>query len=189
MAQLTSLTYVDFSFNNFISSIPHSPWSKNLTHIDFSSNGLTGPLSSKHFEGLTKVVYINLGSNYISGRIPPSLFSLPSLQRLDLSNNSFDCIGDEYVNASTSQLESLDLRSKCLNGPLPEYFCEFSKLSDLDLSSNSLGGKIPLSMFSLPSLSILDLSDNSFDGLVDEYVNVSSTQLEKLLLSSNHLSG
>ncbi|XP_031101537.1 receptor-like protein 7 [Ipomoea triloba] len=189
MAQLTSLTHVDFSFNHFTGSIPHFLSSKNLTSIDFSLNGLTGPLSSKHFEGFSKIVYLNLESNFISGRIPPSLFSLPSLQTLDLSNNSFDGLGDEYVNVSTSQLDSLYLSSNRLNGSFPEYFFEFPMLSDLDLSSNSLGGKIQSSLFSLPSLKTLDLSNNSFDGLSDEYVNVSTSQLQTLHLSSNHLSG
>nr|GLL19527.1 receptor-like protein 12 [Ipomoea trifida] len=190
MAQLTSLTYVDFSSNNFIGSIPNFSSSKNLTSIDFSFNGLTGPLSSKYFEGLSKIVSINLGSNLLSGRIPPSLFSLPSLQRLDLSNNSFDGGFDEYVNVSAvSQLETLDLSSNRLSGSFPNYFFEFPKLSELHLSSNSLGGKVPSSMFSLPSLKLLFLSYNSFDGLADEYVNVLASQLKVLDLSSNCLHG
>nr|GME08852.1 receptor-like protein 12 [Ipomoea batatas] len=187
MAQLTSLTYVDFSHNKFTGSIPNFPLSKNLIRIDFSFNGLTTPLSSKHFEGLSKIVSINLGSNYISGRIPPSLFSLPSLQTLDLSINSFDGLGDEYVNVSTTQLETLDLSSNRLSGSFPKYFFEFPMLSDLNLSSNSLGRKIQSSLFSLPSLLFLDLSINSFDGLGDEYMNVSTTQLVTLDLSSNRL--
>ncbi|XP_019186475.1 PREDICTED: receptor-like protein 12 [Ipomoea nil] len=189
MAQLTSLTYVDFSHNHFTGSIPHFLHSKNLTSIDFSFNGLTGPLSSKHFEGLSKVVHINLRSNFLSGRIPPSLFSLPSLQHLDLSNNSFDGVVDEYVNVSTSQLQTLNLSSNCLVGSLPKYFFEFPKLTTLLLSSNSLSGRIQSSLFSLPSLDTLDLSKNSFDGLVEEYVNVSVSPLGILDLSSNRLNG
>nr|GMC60697.1 receptor-like protein 12 [Ipomoea batatas] len=187
MAQLTSLTYVDFSYNNFIGLIPYFLSSKNLTSIDFSLNSLTGPLSSKHFEGLSKIVSINLGSNLLSGRIPSSLLSLPSLQELYLSNNLFDGLGDEYVNVSTSQLQWLDLNSNRLNGSFPEYFFEFPMLSYLFLSSNSLSGKIQSSLFSLPSLQTLDLAINSFDGLGDEYVNVSTSQLETLNLRSNRL--
>nr|GMD40062.1 receptor-like protein 12 [Ipomoea batatas] len=189
MAQLTSLTYVDFSYNHFTGSIPHFLSSKNLTSIDFSFNGLTGPLSSKHFEGLSKIVYINLGSNYISGRISPSLFSLPSLQKLDLSNNQFDGLVAKYVNVSTSQLEILNLNLNCLNGSFPKYFFEFPKLVALLLSSNSLSGRVQSSLFSLPSLKLLNLSHNSFDGLSDEYVNVSTSQLYILDLSSNRLNG
>ncbi|XP_019186477.1 PREDICTED: receptor-like protein 12 [Ipomoea nil] len=189
LAQLRNLTYVDFSNNHFTGSIPHSLSSKNLITIDFSFNGLAGPLSSKHFEDLSKIVYINLRSNCISGRIPPSLFSLPSLHFLDLSNNLFDGLVDEYVNVSASQLKSLNLRSNRLNGSFPIYFFEFPKLSVLLLSSNSLSGKIQSSLFLLPSLHILVLSNNSFHGLVDEYVNVSDSQLESLYLSSNRLNG
>nr|GME20678.1 receptor-like protein 12 [Ipomoea batatas] len=189
MAQLTSLSYVDFSHNKFTGSIPNFPLSKKLTRIDFSFNGLTGPLSSKHFEGFSKVVFISLGSNYLSGKIPPSLFSLPSLKRLHLSDNSFDGFVDEYVNVSTSQLKKLDLSSNRLNeSSFPKYFFEFPKLSELLLSSNSISGRIQSSLFSLPSLQALDLSDNLFDGLVDEYVNASAvSQLERLDLSSNRL--
>ncbi|XP_031103193.1 receptor-like protein 7 [Ipomoea triloba] len=189
LAQLKSLAYVDFSNNNFTGSIPHLLHSKNLIIIDFSQNGLTGPLSSKHFEGLPKIENIDLGSNFLFGRIPPSLFSLPSLRLLDLSNNSFDGQVDEYVNAFALQLETLDLSSNCLNGSIPEYFFKFSKLSRLLLSSNSFAGMIQPSLFSLPSLQILDLSYNSFDGLVDEYWNVSASQLEILDLSYNRLKG
>ncbi|XP_019187055.1 PREDICTED: receptor-like protein 12 [Ipomoea nil] len=189
MAQLKSLAYVDFSNNNFTGSIPHFLHSKNLTYINLSQNGLTGTLSSKHFEGLPKIVNIHLGSNFLFGRIPPSLFSLPSLQWLDLSNNSFDGLVDEYVNVSTSQLEILDLSHNRLNGSLPKYFFEFPNLSELLLSSNSLSGRIQSSLFSLPSLQTLDLFNNSFDGLVDEYVNVSVSQLERLDLSFNRLKG
>nr|GME08851.1 receptor-like protein 12 [Ipomoea batatas] len=162
MAQLTSLIYVDFSFNNFTGSIPHFQLSKNLTYVDFSRNGLTGPLSSKHFEGLSEIVNIDLMSNLLSGRIPQSLFSLPSLQKLVLSNNKFDGQVDEYMNVSASQMDTLDLSSNRLNGSIPGYFFEFPKLNVLLLSSNSFNGRIQFeSLQKLKNLTRFELSHNN----------------------------
>nr|GMD43250.1 receptor-like protein 12 [Ipomoea batatas] len=162
MAQLKSLIYVDFSFNNFTGSIPHFQLSKNLTYVDFSRNGLTGPLSSKHFEGLSEIVNIDLMSNLLSGRIPPSLFSLPSLQKLVLSNNKFDGQVDEYLNVSASQMDTLDLSSNRLNESIPGYFFEFPKLNVLLLSSNSFNGRIQFeSLQKLKNLTRFELSHNN----------------------------
>ncbi|XP_031103126.1 receptor-like protein 7 [Ipomoea triloba] len=175
MAQLTSLIYVDFSFNNFTGSIPHFQLSKNLTYIDFSRNGLDGPLSSKHFEGLSKIVNIDLTSNLVSGRIPPYLFSLPSLQKLVLSNNKFDGQVDEYRNVSASQMDTLDLSSNRLNGSIPEHFFEFPKLNVLLLSSNSFSGRIQFeSLQKLKNLTRFELSHNNLSVDVSSSSSASS---------------
>nr|GMC60939.1 receptor-like protein 12 [Ipomoea batatas] len=187
---LPSLQTLDLSNNSFdgLDDEYVNISASQLETLDFSSNHLSGSLPKYFFE-FPMLSNLHLSSNSLSGKIPSSMFSLPSLLNLDLSSNSFDGLIDEYVNASTSQLESLYLSSNHLNGSFLEYFFKFPKLSDLDLSSNSLGGKIPLSMFSFPSLWSLDLSNNSFDGIVDGYVNASTSQLESLDLSSNHLNG
>ncbi|XP_019187054.1 PREDICTED: receptor-like protein 12 [Ipomoea nil] len=175
MAQLTSLIYMDFSFNNFTGSIPHFQLSKNLTYVDFSRNGLTGSLSSKHFEGLSEIVNIDLMSNLLSGRIPQSLFSLPSLQKLVLSNNKFDGQVDEYLNVSASQMDTLDLSSNRLNGSIPGYFFEFPKLNVLLLSSNSFNGRIQFeSLQKLKNLTRFELSHNNLSVDVSTSTSASS---------------
>nr|GME08850.1 receptor-like protein 12 [Ipomoea batatas] len=193
MAQLTNLIYVDFSFNNFTGSIPHFQRSKNLTYIDLSRNGLTGSISSKHFEDLSKIVNINLGTNLLSGRIPPSVFSLPSLQKLVLSSNLFDGQvdnDDEYLNVSASQLDTLDLSSNRLNGSIPEHFFKLSKLNVLLLSSNSFSGRVQFgSLKKLMNLTRFELSKNNLSVDVSGNIPTSSffPQIKVLKMASCRL--
>ncbi|XP_031095042.1 receptor-like protein 6 [Ipomoea triloba] len=162
MAKLTSLAYVDFSYNNFTGSFPSFQMSKKLIYIDLSHNILTGPLSFSHFEGLSELKHVNLGSNLITGKIPPYLFSLPSLQSLYLNQNLLEGQVDEFDNASASQLLTLDLSSNRLNGSIPNSFFKLPKLSVLSLSSNFFSGKMQFNdIVKLPDLSELDLSYNN----------------------------
>nr|GMC91967.1 receptor-like protein 12 [Ipomoea batatas] len=162
MAKLTSLAYVDFSYNNFTGSFPSFQMSKKLIYIDLSHNVLTGPLSFSHFEGLSELKHVKLGYNLLTGKIPPYLFSLPSLQSLYLNQNLLKGQVDEFDNASASQLLTLDLSSNRLNGSIPNSFFKLPKLSVLSLSSNFFSGKMQFNdIEKLPDLSELDLSYNN----------------------------
>nr|GLL26952.1 receptor-like protein 12 [Ipomoea trifida] len=162
MAKLTSLAYVDFSYNNFTGPLPSFQMSNKLTYIDFSHNALTGPLSFSHFGGLSELKHVNLGSNLLSGKIPPYLFSLPSLQILYLNENLFHGQLNEFANASASRLDTLDLGSNSLYGSIPMSFFNLSKLNQLSLSFNFFSGKMQLSVFErLSDLRVLELSYNN----------------------------
>ncbi|KAK6137888.1 hypothetical protein DH2020_028370 [Rehmannia glutinosa] len=165
LANLTELVYVDLSLNSFIGLIPPFYMSKKLTYIDLSRNSLTGSLSYLHFEGLSHLVYINFGYNLLNGSIPQSLLSLPSLQKLMLSNNQFSGKVEEFSTLHYS-----------------------SGLYELDLSSNRLEGPIPESFFKLESLTILLLSYNNFNGTVHLEKIQRLRNLTKLELSYNNLS-
>ncbi|KAH0638895.1 hypothetical protein KY290_036198 [Solanum tuberosum] len=89
MANLINLVHLDFSLNNFTGSIPYFQRSMKLAHLDLSCNGLAGLLSPAHFEGLSELVYINLGNNLLNGILPEYIFEIPSLQMLLLNSNQF----------------------------------------------------------------------------------------------------
>ncbi|XP_019161089.1 PREDICTED: receptor-like protein 12 [Ipomoea nil] len=178
MANLKSLAFVDFSYNNFTASFPSFQMSKKLTTIDLSHNVLTAPLSFSHFEGLSELKLVNLGSNLLTGEIPPYLFSLPSLQTLYLNKNLLEGQVDEFDNASASQLHALDLSSNRLNGSIPNSFFKLPKLSVLSLSSNFFSGKMQFNdIEKLPDLSKLDLSYNN--------ITVDTTKSNEPLFSSS----
>ncbi|KAH6787051.1 hypothetical protein C2S52_006603 [Perilla frutescens var. hirtella] len=159
ITNLTQLDYLDLSLNNFTGSIPLFHLSKKLTYLDVSHNRLIGLLSSRHFQGLSNIVYINLGNNLLNGNIPSSLFALPALQKLHLSNNEFHGQVEEVFNSSSSLLE-LDLSSNCLGGPIPRFFTKLERLAVLSLSSNAFNGTVQLEMFNNPNLARLELSFN-----------------------------
>nr|GMC99714.1 receptor-like protein 12 [Ipomoea batatas] len=187
MANLKSLAYVDFSNNNFTGPFPSFQMSKKLIYIDLSHNALTGPLSFSHFNGLSQLKYVNLGSNLLSGQIPSYMFSLPSLQSLYLNDNRFGGQVTEFANVSASQLDTLDLSSNGLNGSIPKSFFKLRKLSVLSLSSNFFSGKMQFSVIQkLPYLSVLDLSYNSLTVDTTNSIEAmfSSPQIRVLSLAS-----
>ncbi|KAH7867128.1 hypothetical protein Vadar_029123 [Vaccinium darrowii] len=189
LANLSHLVYLDFSSNNFSGQIPSFQESKNLTYIDLSHNTLTGALST-HFEGLSNLVYIDLASNSFNRSIPSSLFSLPSLRKILLSNNKFDGQITGFSNKSLSSLDTLDLSSNKLEGPIPSYFFDFRRLNVLSLSFNNFSGTVELGNIQrLQNLTRLELSYNNLT--VDIHVNnsilSSFPQLKVLSLASCNL--
>ncbi|XP_058214631.1 receptor-like protein 19 [Rhododendron vialii] len=187
LANLNQLVYLDFSNNNFSGSIPSFQGSKNLTSIVLSHNALTGPVPSNYFEGLTNLVSVALINNSFHGNIPSSLFSLPSLQEIDLSYNQFSEIPGSLPNGSLSPLVILDLSTNKIQGPFPSYIFDFQSLNTLFISSNNLSGTLQLESFHrLQKLEVLELSYNSLsvNASISESSLSSFPQLIDLALAS-----
>ncbi|XP_028957126.2 receptor-like protein 7 [Malus domestica] len=160
MEDLTQLVYLDLSMNKFNGSVPSFSMAKNLTLIDVSYNQLTGQINSSLWENLTSLVNLDLRRNLLNGTIPPSVFSLPTLQKLQLSNNEFS--GQLLEFDAISALDTLDLSSNKLEGPIPKSILKFRGLKILLLSSNNFTGSFLLNdIQQLKNLSSLDLSYNS----------------------------
>uniref|UniRef100_A0A0R0FD00 Uncharacterized protein n=2 Tax=Glycine max TaxID=3847 RepID=A0A0R0FD00_SOYBN len=161
MSRLRELTYLDLSFNDFTGPIPSLNMSKNLTHLDFSSNGFTGSITSYHFDGLRNLLQIDLQDNFLDGSLPSSLFSLPLLRSIRLSNNNFQDQLNKFSNISSSKFEILDLSGNDLNGSIPTDIFQLRSLIVLELSSNKLNGTLKLDVIHrLANLITLGLSHN-----------------------------
>ncbi|XP_059462329.1 receptor-like protein 41 isoform X2 [Corylus avellana] len=161
LAKLTQLLYLDMSSNSFTGPIPSFSMARKLIQINLSHNDLIGQINSTHWEELRYLVSLELHYNSLNGSIPVSLFSLPKLQKLQLSNNQFS--GQlNLSNISSYLLDTLDLSSNNLDGPIPTPVFELQGLKLLSLSSNNFNGSLQLNVIQrLRNLSSLDLSYNS----------------------------
>jgi len=186
MSELTQLVYLDLSFNKFTGSLPSFRMVKNLRYLSLAHNSFTGTIST-HFEGLENLLIINLGDNFLGGKIPVSLFTLPSLQELTLSHNGFHGPLDEFSNVSSSKLQLIDLSSNSLEGTIPVSIFH-QELRFLQLSANQFSGTIELDRIQrLQSLHTLGLSHNNLSvdiTLIDEHDISSFPNMKYLLLGS-----
>ncbi|KAK4487237.1 hypothetical protein RD792_006557 [Penstemon davidsonii] len=190
IANLMELSYLDFSMNYFFGSIPVFRTSK-LAYIDLSSNSLNGSFLSTNFEGLSNLSYFNLEYNSLTGSIPSSLFSLPSLKKVLLSNNKFSDQVDEFSTMNSYNLETLDLSSNKLQGSIPQSLFKLERLNVLLLSFNFFNGTIELEKLqNLRNLTTLDLSSNNLSVVVRSSNNSEMPQfpnLSRLSLASCNL--
>ncbi|GLT28255.1 hypothetical protein SLA2020_032010 [Shorea laevis] len=208
IGNLSQLTYLFLSYNNFNGQVPTSLANlTQLTYLYLSNNQFSGPILAS-ICNLRQLTILYLDSNNFSGQIPSSLANLTQLTFLDLSKNKFSSpipasIGNlrqltglllHFNNlsgqippslANLTQLCFLYLSNNKFSGPIPFHTVRFSKLMHLDLSYNLLNGMLPAWIFTLPFLERLYLSHNQFQGQINQFQQNSLTHLD---LSSNHFS-
>ncbi|KAB2621900.1 receptor-like protein 12 [Pyrus ussuriensis x Pyrus communis] len=103
IGNLKHLERIDLFNCNFTGSIPKSM--EDLTqfvYLEMSSNLFNGAIISIQWENVINLVELHLADNLLEGSIPPSLFFLPLLQELVLSQNRFSGQLDEFSNASSN---------------------------------------------------------------------------------------
>ncbi|XVE76588.1 hypothetical protein DITRI_Ditri12bG0185200 [Diplodiscus trichospermus] len=155
MLKLTQLVYLDFPSNNFSGPMPSFSSSRNLTQLDLAFNQLNGTIDSTKWSGLSKLVIVDLRKIKLSGTIPPTLFGIPSLQQILLSQNQFS--GDVLPG-----LKSLILSSNNFSGFIQMTdILKLRNLFILDLSYNKLsidGSATNSTLSSFPNITTLKLA-------------------------------
>ncbi|KAM5559172.1 receptor-like protein 7 [Rosa sericea] len=154
--------YLDYSGNNFSSSIP----------IDIG-------------DFISPTAYLSLSSSNLFGEIPKSICNA-SVVLLDLSNNSLSGIIPQCLTQTT--LSVLDLRRNNLTGSIPDTFLEGCNLETLSLSRNQIQGQFPKSLANCSRLEVLDLGINQITDAFPCPLKTIST-LRVLMLRSNKFYG
>ncbi|CDY70780.1 BnaA06g38460D [Brassica napus] len=210
MGNLNQLTFLNLGPNNLSGNIPSSFANFNklsqlsLSYNQFSGGGLPHilsnltslsllDLSNNHFKsklpsnmsGLNNLEIFSVSGNYFGGNVPTSLFMIPSLKEVYLSENQLEGpleIGN--ISSFSDKLQTLDLRNNRFIGEIPESMSKLVSLYSLDLSNNSFIGEIPDSISKLVSLNSIDLSYNKLEGQVPSFL----WSLSSLKLSHNSFS-
>ncbi|XP_076920872.1 receptor-like protein EIX2 [Bidens hawaiensis] len=170
---LTSLSLLDLSFNNFNSSVPG--WI-------FSIIGL---------------VSLDLGGCHFHGIIPSSIYSfrnLTSLELLRVSGNEFMNSSSILKDLSSSNLALLDISHCGVSSSVLDSLHNLTSLLSLDLYQNQLTRGIPKSLCNLCNVREIEFSLNNFHNislayLLESFFECESPALESLSLSENYIVG
>uniref|UniRef100_A0A803LMH0 Leucine-rich repeat-containing N-terminal plant-type domain-containing protein n=1 Tax=Chenopodium quinoa TaxID=63459 RepID=A0A803LMH0_CHEQI len=199
-----SLEKLLISSTKFSGTLPSSI--SNLKRLHLQNNNLNGSMNVTDWGKLLSLEELNLSNNSLDGSISTSLFSLPSLGKIDLSVNKFSGqLMNEFASIASSQMSDLDLRYNSLEGPIPKSFFQLRELRNftsinpgignylsnaryLSFSRNNLHGSSPASLCNATSLEILNLEHNHLSGIVLDCLTA-MTQISVLSLTGNQLYG
>ena len=172
LQNMTSLSQLDLSENNFNSSIPN--WLYSFSRLEFlslRSNNLQGTISSA-IGNLTSAISIDLSHNELGGKLPRLLGNLCNLREIELSFNKWSQEISEILESLSGclsdRLEILGLSDSQLHGHLTDELGLFKNLANLHLTNNSISGPLPVSLGNLSSLKYLDFSKNLFNGTLPQ---------------------
>ncbi|GJX37029.1 probable LRR receptor-like serine/threonine-protein kinase isoform X1 [Tanacetum coccineum] len=145
-----------------LAKLPH------IKKIDLTRNYLNGTIPRAWAS--TKLEYLSVTVNRLSGRIPPYLGNITSLI---------------YVYVLTVLLS---LESNMFSGTIPAELGKLENLVNLTLHANYLSGELPVELNNLTNLAELRISDLSGSGSL--FPNLSSlTNMKTLMLRSCNLNG
>lgn len=135
-----------------------------MEYLSFANNGLQGTIDDALIVKLINLVFVDLGWNRFSGKIPNSIGQLKRLKELHICSNNLSgelpsSLGD------CTKLVTINLRGNKLTGELAKVnYSNLPNLKTLDFASNHFTGKIPESIYSCSNLTWLRLSSNRLHG-------------------------
>ncbi|XP_023535293.1 probably inactive leucine-rich repeat receptor-like protein kinase At2g25790 isoform X2 [Cucurbita pepo subsp. pepo] len=187
--------------SNWVPSVPTCRWNgitcsndtdsgfSNITAVNLSGKNITATLSDSVFR-LPHIQILDLSDNQFVGELPWNMFDVAvassSLLHLNLSNNNFT---GPLPTGGVSVLQTLDLSNNMISGSIPKDIgLLFSDLQFLDLGGNVLTGEIPNSVANLKSLEFLTLASNKLSGEIPTELG-GMKRLRWIYLGYNNLSG
>ncbi|XP_054790912.1 probably inactive leucine-rich repeat receptor-like protein kinase IMK2 [Prosopis cineraria] len=163
MISLAGLRRIDVSFNKLTGPLPKL-LPPTLIELALKGNLLSGSLSKFTFEKLHQLEVVELSENMLAGKIEAWFFQLPSLQQVDMANNSFTGVEISRPVGGNSDLVAVNLGFNKIQGFAPANFAAYPVLSFLSLRYNSLRGTIPLEYSQSKSMRRLFLDGNFLMG-------------------------
>ncbi|KAF2306449.1 hypothetical protein GH714_018186 [Hevea brasiliensis] len=151
----TSLAILDLHNNVLQGNVPLLPPS--VTYVDWSNNNFTSSIPPDIGKSLSFTIFFSLSKTGIVGVIPDSICKASFLQVLDLSHNSLSGTIPPCLIERSETLGVLNLRRNKFKGNIPDKFPRTCELKTLDLNGNLLEGKLPKSLANCTTLEVLDL--------------------------------
>ncbi|KAL0370878.1 UNVERIFIED_CONTAM: Receptor-like protein 54 [Sesamum angustifolium] len=180
----SSLQFLDVHSNQLHGELPPLP--PHAEYIDYSHNNFEKSIPLNIGNPTTKLVYLFLANNSLSGAIPTSFCNATLLQVLDLSANKLSGSIPPCLVQNLQLLGVLMFVGNNISGNIPNTFCVNSSLEILDISQNYLEGSLPVSLANCKSLQVLNVGNNNID---DGFPCMLPSSLRILVLRSNRFHG
>nr|GMD26057.1 probable LRR receptor-like serine/threonine-protein kinase At3g47570 [Ipomoea batatas] len=165
---LFRLRHLNLSFNALTGEVAKLNFSSclHLTKLYFAYNGLQGnlPTAFQFLANLKKLQVLYLGSNRLTGEIPPTIGNLSSLRKLSLQMNH-------------------------LEGHIPHEITRCWGLNLLSLGANNFTGTLSPSFFNMTSIQFFSVTANSLEGTIPSYMGHTMPNLECFYFSANKFHG
>ncbi|CAI8593468.1 unnamed protein product [Vicia faba] len=170
VCRLTNVSLLSWGENNLSGTIPSCLY--NISSIGWlltAANNFHGSLPPNMFHTLPNLIQFQIGGNQISGTIPTSIINSSSLVYIDISQNSF--VGQVPNLERLKDLQYLNLELNILGS---------NSTNDLDFLK---------SLTNCSRLFLLSISYNNFGGILPNAIGNLSTELNRLLLGFNQITG
>ncbi|XP_056842471.1 receptor-like protein 35 [Raphanus sativus] len=167
---LKSISILDLSGNHVSttnkSSVANQPLQR-LSSLSLSDCGITEfPDILTRLEN--RMTELHIPNNKIKGQVPGWLWTL--IRYVNLSNNTFNGF-ETPTTKSPSSVTYLFASDNNFTGEIPSFICTLDSLDTLDLSNNNFNGPIPRCIGNLKSnLSRLILRQNRLSGSLPENI-------------------
>ncbi|KAK9986159.1 hypothetical protein SO802_031110 [Lithocarpus litseifolius] len=182
----SSLSVLDLRSNQLEGKLPVLP--PFATYLDFSRNNFNSTIPANVGNSLPFAYFFSLSSNSFQGGIPQSLCNAAYLQVLDLSNNTLNGTIPKCLIEMSVTLGVLDVRRNKLSGTINDIFPGNCGLQTLNLNGNLFEGVVPRSLENCKTLEVFDIGNNHIkDGFPCYLRNIS--KLRVLVLRSNEFYG
>ncbi|PWA66159.1 serine-threonine/tyrosine-protein kinase catalytic domain-containing protein [Artemisia annua] len=180
LAKLPYIKNIDLNRNYLNGTIPREWASTKLEYLSVSVNRLSGRIPA-YFGNITSLITVSLESNMFSGTIPAELGKLENLVNLMLHANNLS--GELPVELNNlMNLAELRLSSNNFTGKIPSVK-SWKRLQKLEMQGSGLEGPIPESVSLLSNLTELRISD--LRGKGSHFPNLSSLKRMKTLMLRN----
>lgn len=192
LSGLSKLVSLDLGFNNVL-ALENNVWASLLQKLTQLREVVLDrvrmlSIEPSSFANLSSsLTTLTLNQCDLKGRFPETIISLPSLQKLVLSENG-DLTGDFSNSTWSNSLEHLEIQFTNIAGKLPSSIGNVRGLQHLDVGSCNFSGSIPDSLGNLTGLRYLSLITNDFSGSIPSTLS-NLGELTILALSENRLTG
>ncbi|CAN1189422.1 Receptor-like protein 9DC3 [Linum perenne] len=163
---------------------------RSLTHLVLSYNhNLAWNVSGYSFIQFLHLIHLDLYSCGLYGTLSSSVFLLPNLQFLDVSNNDQLTGSLPEFPVGNIPLQTIILSRTNFSGKLPDSIKNLVSLQKLDLSFCTFYGRFSSSIFLMPNLQFLNVYNNTqLTGSLPEFP-VGSMPFQTIYLSYTNFSG